>query len=88
MTEMQSALKTVGAIQDAFLIEFSPGCWVFRGRVPAALCYEAKDGTPATQQQMEDARSFGPRLAGVRSRSWTTREDAVAAAEMIGASFK
>lgn len=44
--------------------------------IPANLAYVAKDGTPATDKQIADAKRFGPQLAGVKTRTWETRDEA------------
>lgn len=61
------------------LIQFSTGCWGFVGSVRADLCYVQIDGSPATDAQLEKARQFGPRLAGVKTRVFTTESEALAA---------
>lgn len=60
------------------VIQFPTGRWGFVGRVRADLAYVAKDGTPATEEQLDTAQRFGPRLAGVTTRTFDTREEALA----------
>jgi len=60
------------------------GCWVFAGSVPGHLAYLHESGRPATDEELDTARRFGPRLARVKTRSWATREEAVAAATERG----
>lgn len=62
----------------------SNGHWLFVGSVDACLAYQTKDGQTPTDQQLEDARKFGPGIIGLRARSWPTREAAVSAAFALG----
>lgn len=61
------------------IIDTPSGEFAFAGSVPASLAYVAPDGSPITDEQAQTARAFGPRLAGVKTRVFTTREDAEAA---------
>ena len=64
------------------IIDTPSGRFVFVGRgIPGHLAYVANDGSAATDEQLAKARQFGPRLAGVKTRSFDTREEAEAAAE-------
>ncbi len=83
-TELGHAAQIFGHLPKNALIEHKPGVWGFAGSVASELAYESKDGTPATAEQLANARSFGPALAGVRSKTWPTREAAIAAAKAIG----
>lgn len=66
------------------LIETPNGRWAFRGKVPNRLAFERKDGKPITPEEVERIKQFG--MVGnmkdvYRSRSWASREEAVAAAQ-------
>lgn len=62
------------------VIQNPTGTWSFVGRVPAHLALVMKDGSPVTAEAAKIASSFGPALAKVRTRSWPTKEEALAAA--------
>jgi hypothetical protein len=67
-------------------IRFPSGRWGFAGQaIPAHLAYEHKTGRPATPEEIAVARAHGPRLAGLKLRSWATEEEALAAAEATDA---
>ena len=66
------------------LVQFPAGSWGFVGSVDARLAYVTEDGAEPTQEQLEDARSFGPQLARVKTRSWPTAAAALAAAAELG----
>ncbi len=61
------------------LMQYPTGCWGFVGSVRADLCYVQLDGSPATDAQLDKARGFGPRLARLKTRSFATKADALAA---------
>ena len=88
---MKKAGATVGLAQimsgalPQSLIQFPSGRWGFVGRVDARLAYTAKDGSPADPAEIVKAKNFGPALANVKTCSWATAEEAIAAAEAIGA---
>ena len=67
------------------LIKNPAGTWSFVGAVSPELAYVTRDGGTPTAQQLEDARSFGPGIVGLRSRVWQTREEAELALEAIHA---
>ena len=79
MTEMQQALKMLNGMQGCHLIDTPNGRWYFAGRVPAPLAYVRKDGAEATPDDYDKARSFGPALAGMKLRTWASKEEALAA---------
>lgn len=66
------------------IMRFPTGRWGIVGDVPASLAFVALDGTPATREQIECARQFGPRLAGVKERSWESREAVLSALACLG----
>jgi hypothetical protein len=80
----------LGRLPPNVLIHHSPskayprGAWGFVGSVDARLGYVSEDGSEATPQQLADAASFGPRLAGVKSRLFRSKRDALAFARSIG----
>lgn len=59
------------------LTQYPSGVWGFCGTVDADLVYAQADGTKATDAQLETAAKRGPRLAGLVSRTWETREAAL-----------
>lgn len=61
------------------LIQFPSGRWGYVGKVPAALSFVRKDGSEASAAELMTACEFGPDLAGVKTRSWATEADAIAA---------
>lgn len=61
--------------------------WSFCGSVPAVLRYVTQDGKEPSSKQLSDARNFGPRIAGLKTRVFGTRKDGIAAAEAIGAAI-
>jgi len=77
-----------GAGTGTWLLKNPAGSFSFAGSVPVELSYEMKDGSPVTDEAAQKARDFGPRLAGVKTRTWPTREDALAAAEALGVTVK
>lgn len=60
-------------------LQFPSGRWGFVGSIRADLAYVQADGTPATETQLETARKFGPRLAHLKTRSFVTKAEALAA---------
>ena len=66
------------------VISTPTGRFIFAGSVPGSLAYVHASGRAATAKELETARRFGPRLAGVKTRSWATRAEAVAAAAALG----
>src|SRR5437868_4691638 len=61
--------------------------WSFSGPVPAVIAYTNDDGTEPTEEQLRKVVQFGPRIAGVKTRVFVTREDGVKAAEALGVSL-
>lgn len=66
-------------MEENVLKEFRPGVWGFVGNVTPILALVTKDGQTPTPKQIENARQFGPRLAGVKTRTWPTKEAALLA---------
>lgn len=60
-------------------LQFPSGRWGFVGRVRGDLAYVQVDGTTATETQLETARRCGPRLARLKTRSFATKAEALAA---------
>ena len=60
------------------------GRWAFSGNVPGPLAYIRNDGEPLTEEDSAKVRQVGPRIAGVKSMSWATRDEAVSAALAAG----
>jgi hypothetical protein len=66
------------------VIKYPSGRWGFVGNVPAALAFVTEDDLKPTEKQLADAAAYGPRLAGVKTRSWASKTKAVAAAKALG----
>lgn len=58
--------------------------WAFVGKIDSRLAHVMADGSPVTEDAAKKAREHGPRLAGVRTRTWDTEEEAIAAAKELG----
>ena len=69
----------LGQLPENVLIEFKPGVWGFGGNVRADLAYVQKDGSPATEKQIANARHVGPRIAGLKTRVFASEAEALAA---------
>lgn len=52
--------------------------------IPGELAYVSADGSPATETQLSNAAKFGPKLAGVKTRTFPTRAAAVIAGRVFG----
>jgi hypothetical protein len=73
-------MQTVfGRLPSNQIIRYPSGRYGFVGSVDARLAYETLSGEEPTEAQMDAARRVGPRLAGLRSRSWATEEAALGA---------
>ncbi len=66
------------------LIKFPSGNWGFVGSVSVGLGYIQPNGQEATEEDYENARQVGPRLAGLIQRVWLTSMDAIEAAKELG----
>lgn len=66
------------------ILQYPSGRWGFAGSVHPRLAFVRKDGGTPEARQLWEARQFGPRLAGLKTRSWATEEEARAAAAAIG----
>lgn len=84
MSELAYAAKLFRNLPPNGIIHYPSGRWGFVGSVDARLAYESNDGNPATEEELENARSFGPRVAGVKTRTWATKEEAEKAAADLG----
>jgi len=69
----------LGQLPENMLTQFPSGRWGFTGNVRADLCYVQKDGSPATEIQLFNAAQFGPRLAGLKTRTFQSEAEALAA---------
>lgn len=56
------------------------GTWSLRGNTLFSLVFRNPDGSPPTDSQRDIAALAGPALAGLRPRTFKTREEAMAAA--------
>lgn len=80
------ALGVLGRIRGAYLIQFPSGRWGFRGRVPIALSYTYKDGSPLSDEDVRNVQQHGAGLFKKRIQNvvFETAEDALDAAREIG----
>lgn len=69
----------IAQITNAQPIRFPSGRWGIVGSGPADLMLMQPDGSPITEEQARAAAHVGPRMAGVRTRTWDSREEVVAA---------
>ena len=56
--------------------QFPTGRWGFVGRVPVTLGYVQQNGETPTAKQCASAAHCGPGIAGLRPRTWETKEEA------------
>ena len=64
----------------ASVVETPTGRFALVGNVPAELVlYHHVTGRPATPKQIAACRQVGPRIAGLKTRTWDSREAAQAA---------
>jgi len=64
--------------------------WSFAGSgIPAVLAYSTKDGKVPSESQFKAAAHCGPGIAGIKTRTWDTKEDAERSMEwyMVGMGF-
>ena len=66
------------------LIQFPAGTWGFVGSVPMKLALVTKDGKTPTEEQFAAANQVGPKMAGLKTRSWKTKAVALRAAKTEG----
>lgn len=78
VSELRPTLQRMRELPSHALIE-SNGRWRFVGRVNIEMAYCRKDGQPATVEDYANACRFGPRLAGMTTRTWDSEEAARAA---------
>lgn len=79
MSETQQAMRIANAKLGIHVIQFLPGSWGYVGSVPARLAFVQANGMPATDEQIERARKFGPGIVGLQTRTWESKEAAEAA---------
>lgn len=72
-----------GRLPTNAITQYPSGRWGFVGRVDARLGFTMKDGSPATDKAIADARIAGPSVAGLVCRTFATREDAMAALALV-----
>lgn len=80
---MNPALKAA-RLNSAHPVQAPSGRWYIAGSAPAELALEQPDGSAVTPEQARSAAQVGPRMAGVRTRTWTTRDALVAALRAYG----
>ncbi len=70
------------------VIQNPSGTWSFVGSVPVILGYTNKEGGEPSEQQIQDARQCGPQLAGIKCRSFPTKDEAIDVARQLGYEVK
>jgi hypothetical protein len=90
MSELRKAAALCKSDLGLHLIENPANRFSFVGTVPFVLAFEQVDGSDITEQQATDIRQCGPGLFrnSIRSRAWTSREEAVAFASARGFSVQ
>lgn len=89
MTEFTQATKIWTGNLGLHVDHWPSGKFGFVGSIPIELAYEYADGSfPISDKDAKDIQSFGPGLVmksrGIRTRSWQSREAAIAEAERLG----
>lgn len=79
MNGLAQAARILANLPKNHVTQFPSGRWGFCGSVRADLAYRRKDGSPLTDVDIDNIRQVGPRLAGVASVTFDSREDALAA---------
>ena len=82
-SELGVAGRISGHLPSNLPTQYSTGRWGFVGRVDARLAYERKDGQPATDEDYKAAQRMGPSIVGMKTRTWATKEEALAAAAAL-----
>ena len=82
-TAKKTAKKRANPNGTNVLIQYENGRWGFVGNVSAELAYVTKTGKTPTDTQFKNAKHAGPRLAGLKSRSWATKTAAEAARKRV-----
>jgi hypothetical protein len=90
MSELRRSAALCRGNLGLHLLENPANTFSFVGSVPFVLAYEQVDGSDITEQQAKQIRQFGPGLfkSSIRSRGWTSREQAVAFAASRGFSVQ
>lgn len=66
------------------LISHNNGYWSFVGNVPLRLAYLSKAGDFVTAEEVESQLRLPANYRTIKSRSFTSRESAIAAAKLLG----
>lgn len=75
-----------GGLPANQIIRYPSGRYGFVGRVDARLAYVTAEGGAPTEAQMDAARRCGPRIAGIKTRSFASAEEAQAALDALSLS--
>ena len=59
------------------------GLYVWCGTIDPRLAYCRLGGSEATDKELQEARKYGPKLAGLQRRTWPTRAAAEVAAQAL-----
>lgn len=82
---MANQIWGMGKLPSNSVMQYPSGRWGFVGSVDSRLAYVRKDGSEATEDDLSSARIAGPNVAGLKTRTFDTKEAALAAAEAISA---
>lgn len=88
MSEVAAAVSLIRNLPANAVIQYPSGRWGFAGKVQVDLAYTRADGSPLTDKDIENVRSFGPRLAHVKSVTFATEQQAIAALEEKSKRFR
>ena len=82
VSELAAAGQILGHLPSNDLME-SNGHWFYVGSVDSRLAYVTKDGEEPTDEQIKLAQSIGPELAGLKTKTWDSKEAALEALKKI-----
>lgn len=85
-SEFQQALAICNSPLGLHVTKNPAGTWSFVGTVPICLLYFRRDGQPLTEDDIQGIRQCGAGLfrKTIGSRTWPTREAAIAEAQALG----
>ena len=77
-----------GPIPTNCLIRSPAGPWFFIGLVDGRLAFARPDGSEPTAEDIERAERLGARAANLKTRTWSSKAEALAAAAAISVDVK
>ena len=81
---MTNPAAKLANITTVHILQAPTGVWYLAGTYPAELGCVRVDGAPFTAADAKACAQVGPRIAGCRTRTYATREIAVAALREYG----